>query len=350
MDNSNYLSGQYFDRTSSTVSDNLVCDNQYYSGYTIVNNQQLAEQQQHQQVYQFNQNVQQRLNPQHQIQPQQQQQLTNHLDGNNYNYVYNQAVMPTTNYNNYQLVINGDANDNPHHQQHQQQYNSNHIATTTTGTGTTTTTTNSNVISTVKEENKVVKTKRKKKINRKKEPSNNKKSASAYAHFFRDKQARIKEENKSASFGEISKIVASEWEALSIDEKAVYKRKAEVAKNDQFKDIALSHAMAVAGAKFNNNNTNNQLDNNQTNQNNLQQQQQSTQPPIQSIQSTHHHSNNHNHNHHHHHHNNNNNNNNNMKPIIIMFKLIIPIMLESQMKCCIQMNPFININCFKQDS
>ena len=88
--------------------------------------------------------------------------------------------------------------------------------------------------------------------------------ASAYAHFFRDKQVQIKAENRSTSFGEISKIVASEWEALSIDEKAVYKRKAEVAKNDQFKDIALSHAMAVAGAKFTNTG-NNQVDNNQTN-------------------------------------------------------------------------------------
>lgn len=98
------------------------------------------------------------------------------------------------------------------------------------------------------ERNKPIKAIRKKKTNRKKEPNNNKKSASGYAHFFRERQARIKEENKSASFGEISKIVASEWDALSIDEKAVYKRKAENAKSDQFKDIALSHAMAVAGA------------------------------------------------------------------------------------------------------
>uniref|UniRef100_T1L187 HMG box domain-containing protein n=1 Tax=Tetranychus urticae TaxID=32264 RepID=T1L187_TETUR len=54
-------------------------------------------------------------------------------------------------------------------------------------------------------------------------------------------QARIKEENKTASFGEISKIVASEWEALAIDEKAGYKRIAENAKNDQFKNIAMGN-------------------------------------------------------------------------------------------------------------
>ncbi|XP_015792657.1 uncharacterized protein LOC107369241 [Tetranychus urticae] len=106
------------------------------------------------------------------------------------------------------------------------------------------------VLNNNKEEDfKPVKVIRKKKTNRKKEPNNNKKSASGYAHFFRERQARIKEENKTASFGEISKIVASEWEALSIDEKAVYKRKAENEKNNQFKDIALNHAMAVAGIK-----------------------------------------------------------------------------------------------------
>ncbi|XP_015792789.1 thymocyte selection-associated high mobility group box protein TOX-like [Tetranychus urticae] len=106
------------------------------------------------------------------------------------------------------------------------------------------------VLNNNKEEDfKPVKVIRKKKINRKKEPNNNKKSASGYAHFFRERQARIKEENKTASFGEISKIVASEWEALSNNEKAVYKRKAENEKNNQFKDIALNHAMAVAGIK-----------------------------------------------------------------------------------------------------
>uniref|UniRef100_T1L1A2 Uncharacterized protein n=1 Tax=Tetranychus urticae TaxID=32264 RepID=T1L1A2_TETUR len=57
--------------------------------------------------------------------------------------------------------------------------------------------------------------------------NNNKKSASGYAHFFRERQARIKEENKT--------------------EKTAYKRKAENAKNDQCKDI--THAMAVAGIK-----------------------------------------------------------------------------------------------------
>ena len=37
---------------------------------------------------------------------------------------------------------------------------------------------------------------------------------SAYALFFRDTQAAIKQHNPSASFGEMSKIVASMWDSL----------------------------------------------------------------------------------------------------------------------------------------
>ena len=44
---------------------------------------------------------------------------------------------------------------------------------------------------------------------------------SAYALFFRDTQAAIKGQNPSASFGEISKIVASMWDSLEEDHKNV---------------------------------------------------------------------------------------------------------------------------------
>ena len=44
---------------------------------------------------------------------------------------------------------------------------------------------------------------------------------SAYALFFRDTQAAIKGQNPSASFGEVSKIVASMWDALDADSKNV---------------------------------------------------------------------------------------------------------------------------------
>jgi hypothetical protein len=37
---------------------------------------------------------------------------------------------------------------------------------------------------------------------------------SAYALFFRDTQAAIKSHNPSASFGEMSKIVAAMWDSL----------------------------------------------------------------------------------------------------------------------------------------
>ncbi|ODN03892.1 TOX high mobility group box family member 3 [Orchesella cincta] len=42
---------------------------------------------------------------------------------------------------------------------------------------------------------------------------------SAYALFFRDTQAAIKGQNPNASFGEVSKIVASMWDALDVEHK-----------------------------------------------------------------------------------------------------------------------------------
>lgn len=44
---------------------------------------------------------------------------------------------------------------------------------------------------------------------------------SAYALFFRDTQAAIKGQNPNASFGEVSKIVASMWDGLDVDHKNV---------------------------------------------------------------------------------------------------------------------------------
>jgi len=44
---------------------------------------------------------------------------------------------------------------------------------------------------------------------------------SAYALFFRDTQAAIKGQNPSASFGEVSKIVASMWDTLGEEQKQV---------------------------------------------------------------------------------------------------------------------------------
>ena len=44
---------------------------------------------------------------------------------------------------------------------------------------------------------------------------------SAYAMFFRDTQAQIKNQNPAATFGEVSKIVASMWDSLNDDVKQV---------------------------------------------------------------------------------------------------------------------------------
>ena len=44
---------------------------------------------------------------------------------------------------------------------------------------------------------------------------------SAYALFFRDTQAAIKGQNPNASFGEVSKIVASMWDVLATEHKNV---------------------------------------------------------------------------------------------------------------------------------
>uniref|UniRef100_A0A8C6UG97 TOX high mobility group box family member 4 a n=1 Tax=Neogobius melanostomus TaxID=47308 RepID=A0A8C6UG97_9GOBI len=54
-----------------------------------------------------------------------------------------------------------------------------------------------------------------KKGRRKKDPNEPQKPVSAYALFFRDTQAAIKGQNPNASFGEVSKIVASMWDSLA---------------------------------------------------------------------------------------------------------------------------------------
>lgn len=51
---------------------------------------------------------------------------------------------------------------------------------------------------------------------------------SAYALFFRDTQAAIKGQNPNASFGEVSKIVASMWDALDSEHKNVSINKSEL--------------------------------------------------------------------------------------------------------------------------
>lgn len=56
---------------------------------------------------------------------------------------------------------------------------------------------------------------------KKKDPNEPQKPVSAYALFFRDTQAAIKGQNPNATFGEVSKIVASMWDGLAEEQKQV---------------------------------------------------------------------------------------------------------------------------------
>ncbi|XP_059806775.1 TOX high mobility group box family member 4b isoform X1 [Hypanus sabinus] len=73
---------------------------------------------------------------------------------------------------------------------------------------------------------------------RKKDPNEPQKPVSAYALFFRDTQAAIKGQNPNATFGEVSKIVASMWDSLGEEQKQIYKRKTEAAKKEYLKALA----------------------------------------------------------------------------------------------------------------
>lgn len=77
-----------------------------------------------------------------------------------------------------------------------------------------------------------------KKGRRKKDPNEPQKPVSAYALFFRDTQTAIKGQNPNASFGEVSKIVASMWDSLAEEQKQVYKKKTELAKKSYLKALA----------------------------------------------------------------------------------------------------------------
>ncbi|XP_042584817.1 TOX high mobility group box family member 4-B-like, partial [Cyprinus carpio] len=88
-----------------------------------------------------------------------------------------------------------------------------------------------------------------KKGKKKKDPNEPQKPVSAYALFFRDTQAAIKGQNPSATFGEVSKIVASMWDSLGEEQKQVYKRKTEAAKKEYLKALAAYKANQLQTAQ-----------------------------------------------------------------------------------------------------
>ncbi|XP_006821180.1 TOX high mobility group box family member 3-like isoform X1 [Saccoglossus kowalevskii] len=83
---------------------------------------------------------------------------------------------------------------------------------------------------------------------KKKDPNEPQKPVSAYALFFRDTQAAIKGQNPNASFGEVSKIVASMWDSLGVEQKQVYKQNTEAAKKEYLKKLAAYRASLVSKA------------------------------------------------------------------------------------------------------
>ncbi|XP_054889474.1 TOX high mobility group box family member 4-A isoform X2 [Poeciliopsis prolifica] len=85
-----------------------------------------------------------------------------------------------------------------------------------------------------------------KKGRRKKDPNEPQKPVSAYALFFRDTQSAIKGQNPNASFGEVSKIVASMWDSLADDQKQVYKKKTDAAKKEYLKALAAYKASQLS--------------------------------------------------------------------------------------------------------
>ncbi|XP_067904799.1 TOX high mobility group box family member 2 isoform X2 [Heterodontus francisci] len=90
------------------------------------------------------------------------------------------------------------------------------------------------------------KTKTQKQKKKKKDPNEPQKPVSAYALFFRDTQAAIKGQNPNATFGDVSKIVASMWDGLGEEQKQAYKRKTEAAKKEYLKALAAYRASLVS--------------------------------------------------------------------------------------------------------
>uniref|UniRef100_A0A8C6V8K2 Thymocyte selection-associated high mobility group box n=1 Tax=Neogobius melanostomus TaxID=47308 RepID=A0A8C6V8K2_9GOBI len=86
---------------------------------------------------------------------------------------------------------------------------------------------------------------------KRKDPNEPVKPVSAYALFFRDTQANIKAQNPNATFGEVSKIVASMWDGLGEEQKQVYKKRTETAKKEYLKQLAAYRASLVSQQSYN---------------------------------------------------------------------------------------------------
>ena len=81
---------------------------------------------------------------------------------------------------------------------------------------------------------------------KKRDPNEPQKPVSAYALFFRDSQASIKGRNPNLSFGDVSKMVASLWDSLDSESKALYKKRTELAKKEYLRQLAAYRASLVS--------------------------------------------------------------------------------------------------------
>ena len=83
---------------------------------------------------------------------------------------------------------------------------------------------------------------------KKRDPHEPQKPVSAYALFFRDRQASIKGRNPNLSFGEVSKLVAGFWDGLDPESKNHYKKRQEMAKKEYLRQLAAYRASSLSKA------------------------------------------------------------------------------------------------------
>ena len=83
---------------------------------------------------------------------------------------------------------------------------------------------------------------------KKRDPNEPQKPVSAYALFFRDRQASIKGRNPNMSFGEVSKMVAGLWDGLDAEAKSHYKKRTEIAKKEYLRQLAAYRASSLSAA------------------------------------------------------------------------------------------------------
>ena len=84
---------------------------------------------------------------------------------------------------------------------------------------------------------------------KKRDPNEPQKPVSAYALFFRDSQASIKGRTPNMSFGDVSKCVASMWDNLDAENKAMYKKRTEHAKKEYLRQLASYRATLVSNGQ-----------------------------------------------------------------------------------------------------